>query len=74
MRKLLFKAYYGLLSLKNFSLNKPVAHLTDEWGKSDFFLSVNFCVTCDGTHFINKVAKKKGNIWALTNIKKWIRN
>ena len=51
-----------------------MAHLTDEWGKSDFFLSVNFCVTCDGTHFINKVAKKKGNIWALTNIKKWIRN
>ena len=30
MRKLLFKAYYGLLSLKNFYLNKPVAHLTDE--------------------------------------------
>ena len=34
------------------------------------FLSVNFCVTCDGMHFINKHAiKKKGNIWAFTNIK-----
>lgn len=36
MTKILFKVYYGLLSLKNFYLNKLVAYLDYVWSKSDF--------------------------------------
>lgn len=36
MRKILFKVYYGLLSLKSFYLNKLVAYLDYMWSKSDF--------------------------------------
>lgn len=72
----MFKVYYGLLSLENFCLNKLSRNLImSEVNLLFKTMSCKFlCSLLCETFLIRVSIKKKDNIWALTNIKKLIRN